>query len=165
MANPLDNLPPELKARLRGLSDTMQIDKITVSFSIEERGLNGRKESAFYSVTASRGTGAEVNQLSEMKEHSPAGYTPAEAKVARLLLGKHVVASVYDDAVRRGMMKASTAKEEVLRILGQYDYGIAKLMQSEWGEKSEATTTPSPSEAPRDDIKDELAKILAGEPK
>ena len=78
-------------------------------------------------MTASRGTGAEVNQLGN-DHHQPVGYSPEDTKLARLLLSKHVVASVYDDAVKRGLMSPSTAQEELRAILTRYDNGIAKVL-------------------------------------
>lgn len=125
---PLSQLTDDQKAVLKSVADVMAIDKITVSYSIEERTQSGRKASAFYSVTASRGTGAEIQQLNE--DSRPAGYTPEEAKIARLLLSKHVVASVYDDAVRRGMMNSATAKEELTAVITRYDHGIVRLIQN-----------------------------------
>ena len=124
---PLSNLSEKQQARLKSVSGLLLIDKITVSHSIEERNRDGRKTSAFYSVTASRGTGAEVNQLSN-EHHEPAGFTPDDAKLARLLLGKHVVTATYDDAVKRGMLSSASAQEELRTVLTRYDNGIAKLL-------------------------------------
>ena len=124
---PLSNLTEKQKARLKSVSGALLIDKITVSHSIEERNRDGRKTSAFYSVTASRGTGAEVNQLSN-EHHEPAGFSTDDAKLARLLLGKHVVTATYDDASKRGMMTASSAQEELRAVLTRYDNSIAKLL-------------------------------------
>lgn len=125
--SPLANLTPKQQERLRKVANSMQIDKITVSHSIEERNRDGRKSSAFYSVTASRGTGAEITQLGD-DSRSPAGFSPEDTKLARLVLSKHVVASVYDDAVKRGLMPSSTAQEELRAILTRYDNGIAKAL-------------------------------------
>lgn len=125
--SPLANLTPKQQERLRKVAHSMQIDKITVSHSIEERNRDGRKSSAFYSVTASRGTGAEITQLGN-DGREPAGFSPEDTKLARLVLSKHVVASVYDDAVKRGLMPSSTAQEELRAILTRYDNGIAKAL-------------------------------------
>lgn len=125
--SPLANLTPKQQERLRKVANSMQIDKITVSHSIEERNRDGRKSSAFYSVTASRGTGAEITQLGN-DGREPAGFSPEDTKLARLVLSKHVVASVYDDAVKRGLMPSSTAQEELRAILTRYDNGIAKAL-------------------------------------
>lgn len=126
---PLANLSDRQKERLRVVSGSIQIDKITVSHSIEERNRDGRKSSAFYSVTASRGSGAEVNFLGS-PENSATGYSPEDARLARLLLSKHVVVSVYDDAVKRGLMPSSAAQEELRAILTNYDNGILRLLNT-----------------------------------
>lgn len=122
-------LSPENKAKIKEISDSLRIDRLTVSFSVEERSLNGRKSNAFYSVTASRGTGAEVTRLNELDtEADPVGYTMEEARVARMLLGKHVVAAVYDDAVRRGILPSSLAQEELHTIIARYDAGLVRIL-------------------------------------
>lgn len=124
--NLLADLPSNQKNRLQKVTESIQIDKITVSHSIEERNRDGRKTSAFYSVTASRGAGAEIVQLNS--DNSPAGFSVEDAKIARLLLSKHVVGAVYDDAVKRGLLAPSAAQEELRSILTRYDAGIAKLL-------------------------------------
>jgi len=128
--SPLASLTEAQQERLKGVTGHLQIDKITISHSIEERSQDGRKMSAFYSVTASRGTGAEVTQLGNT-DHVPVGFSPEETKIARLVLAKHVVATVYDDAVKRGIMRASAAQEEVRTILTRYDMALAKVLGNE----------------------------------
>ena len=119
----------------------MSFDKLTVSFSIDDRGLNGRKKSAFYSVTASRGTGAEVDQLHE--EGRAAGFAPEDVKIVRNLLCKHVVAAVFDDAVKRGLIDPKEAALEARTILASYDESIAKMLQSQ-DEKHDEVLAPAP---------------------
>lgn len=128
--SPLANLSAKQQDRLKELSGSLSVDKITVSHSLEERSRDGRKSSVFYSVTASRGAGAELPQLAN-DHHSPVGFSPADTKLARLVLAKHVVASVYDDAVKRGLMPSSAAQEELRAILTRYDASIAKVLGSE----------------------------------
>ncbi len=89
----------------------------------------GRKKSAFYSVTASRGSGAEIAQAHESS--SSAGFAPEDVKIVRSLLCKHVVRATYDDAVKRGMMTAKDAVSEARAALAAYDAEIAKLLQSQ----------------------------------
>lgn len=125
--SPLANLTTKQKDRLKAVTGSILVDKVTVSHSIEERNRDGRKTSAFYSVTASRGTGAEINQLGN-DHHEPAGFSPDDTKLVRLVLSKHVVAAVYDDAVKRGLMASSAAQEELRAILTRYDNGIAKIL-------------------------------------
>ena len=121
-----DQLTPEQKERLKALSSEIRIDKVTVSFSIEDRDVRGRKKSAFYCVTSSRGHGAEITQMHEAA--SPAGFSPEEVKVVRCLLSKHVVATVYDDAAKRGIMSSEEAQQEGRQILAAYDAQIVKVL-------------------------------------
>jgi len=98
-----------------------------VSFSIEERDPNFRKKSAFYSVTASRGTGAEVPQMHEGSQ--PAGFAAEDVKIVRSLLCKHVVAAVYDDCAKRGLIAPKEAAAEARSVLASYDEAIVKQLQ------------------------------------
>ncbi len=100
-----------------------------MSFSIEDRDAAGRKKSAFYSVTASRGTGAEIPQAHEAAV--PAGFAPEDVKLVRALLCKHVVAAVYDDAAKRGLMNSKDAATEARQVLSTYDDSIVKVLQSQ----------------------------------
>lgn len=127
--NPLESLTPSQQARLRKLQAEIQFDKLTVSFSIEDRDPNGRKKSAFYSVTASRGTGAEIPQMHEVAQ--PAGFAAEDVKIVRTLLCKHVVRAVFEDGARRGMMSAKDASTEARTILASYDEALVKLLQSQ----------------------------------
>ena len=111
------------------MSAEIQFDKLTVSYSIEDRGPSGRKKSAFYSVTASRGTGAEIAQAHE--DSHPPGFAPEDVKIVRSLLCKHVVHAVYDDAAKRGMMDPKDAAGEARIILAAYDETIVKQLQSQ----------------------------------
>ncbi len=123
---PLDTLTPEQRTRLKGLSDSISFDKLTVSFSIEDRDSSGRKKSAFYSVTASRGAGAEMSQMNEASSSS--GFVGSDVKVARLLLRKHVVASTYEDAMRSGIISKAAANEELRAIMRGYDEALVKAL-------------------------------------
>lgn len=130
--SPLDSLPAELKARLDALQSEVRLDKITTSFSIEERTQDG-KRSTFYSVTASRGHGAEVTQFHGQDQ--PAAFTPEEAKLVRLLVSKHVVGATYDDAIRREILNTRQASIEMKRILGAYDDAIVRVLTRNGGGK------------------------------
>jgi hypothetical protein len=125
----MESLTPAQRARLKRLAAEVSFDKLTVSFSIEDRNVNGRKKSAFYSVTASRGTGAEVEQLHE--DSRPVGFAPEDVKIVRGLLCKHVVHAVYEDASKRGVMDPKEAAAEARAILASYDEGIVKQLQSQ----------------------------------
>jgi len=123
---PIDQLTDEQKTRLRNLSSEIRLDKITVSYSVDDRDARGRRKSAFYSVTASRGHGAEVQ---EFHQDSPgASFTVEEAKVVRCLVSKHVVSSVYNDAVQRGIMSSNEARDEAKAILAGYDAQIVRAL-------------------------------------
>ncbi len=125
-SKPIDQLNEEQKTRLRKLSSEIRLDKITVSFSIDDRDARGRRKSAFYSVTASRGHGAEVQEFHDDSPGAP--FTVEEAKVVRCLVSKHVVSSVYDDAVKRGLMSTNEAREEARTILAGYDSQIVRAL-------------------------------------
>jgi len=124
---PLDSLPPEQRARLDTLQSSISFEKLTVSFSIEERSAGG-KRSAFYSVTAGRGHGAEVDQLQESAPS--AGFAPEDVRIVRCLLSKHVVGATYDDAAKRGILSKKQATEEAKAILHAYDESIVRLLSS-----------------------------------
>jgi hypothetical protein len=122
-----DALTPEQRDHLREVSKTLRYEKLTASFSIEGRDLNGNKKSAFYCVTASRGHGGEVSLLGTPAES--VSYDELDARLAHCLLSKHVVSETYLDAVRRGIMSSATAREEMTPILRGYDERAVKLLQ------------------------------------
>lgn len=122
----LDTLTPEQQDRLKRIQSQISFDKITVSFSIEDRDAQGRKKSAFYSVTASRGTGAEQTTVGEDK--TPAGFSHNDVPLVRAMLSKHVVKATYDDAIRRRIVGQAAAQEECQSILGAYDKLIVNLV-------------------------------------
>jgi hypothetical protein len=125
--NPLESLTEAQRERLKKLWTEIQFDKITVSFSIEERDPNFRKKAAFYSVTASRGTGAEIAQMHEGAP--PVGFAAEDVKIVRSLLCKHVVAAVYEDCAKRGLMSTKEAASEARSVLASYDEAIVKQLQ------------------------------------
>src|SRR5208337_3475548 len=127
--NPMDSLTEAQRRRLRKLQAEIQFDKLTVSFSIEDRDANNRKKSAFYSVTASRGTGAEIPQMHEGTQS--VGFAHEDVKIVRHMLCKHVVAAVYDDAFKRNLMSQRDAVDEARVILAAHDESIAKLLQTQ----------------------------------
>ena len=128
---PFDDLPQEDQKRLKRISSEISFDKLTVSFSIEDRDGHGRKKSAFYSVTASRGTGAEITTMGE--DRTPAGFNAEDVGIARALLCKHVVKATYDDAIRRRIVSTSDAQEECRSIIGSYDKLLVHLLSGKNG--------------------------------
>jgi hypothetical protein len=119
-------LTAEQRARLDKIRSEICNEKLMVSFSIEGRDLNGVRKSAFYSLTASR----QHDQGAES-----AGWDVSEAKVVHALLSQQVVAAVYGDAARRGILLPHSAEEEVRRVLGAYDKQIARLLGNGGGGK------------------------------
>lgn len=117
----MDGLTLEQKARLERLRSAIRLDRITVSFSLEDRDTMGKKKSAFYSVTSFLDKGDEGSSA----------MTLSEGKVAQALLSKHVIETVYGDAVRRGILDARDAALEAKAILATYDRRLAKLITSE----------------------------------
>lgn len=126
-----DALSPDQKERLKRIQSEISFDKLTVSFSIEDRDVQGRKKSAFYSVTASRGTGAEIPTMGE--EKASTGFSQEDVGVARAVLCKHVVRCTYDDAIRRRVIGSSDAQEELRAIMGSYDKLIVNLLSGRNG--------------------------------
>lgn len=109
----------------------MSLDKLTVSFSIEERNPNGRKTSAFYAATASR--------KSHLRgEDDGLGFTAEEAAIVKTFLSRHVVQETYDDAFRRKVLSPSTENlQERNTILAAYDQKLAHLVKKVDTEKPE----------------------------
>lgn len=105
-----------------------------MSFSIEDRDPNGRKKSAFYSATTSRGHGAEVQALND--DAPAAGWSVNEAQIVGCLLSKQVVRATYRDAVNRGLLSGKSAAEEIQAVFEKYDASLASLL----GEDDETGT-------------------------
>jgi len=123
---PLESLTKAQRARLDKLQSEIATDKITVSFSIEDRDRSGRKKSAFISLTSSRGHGAEVQQLHE--DAPPANFTRDESNIVHALMSKQVVSMCYMDAVARGFLATNSARNELGGILRVYDNRLLKLL-------------------------------------
>ena len=127
----LDVLTSAQRERLQTLASSLSYDKLTVSFSIEDRDANGRKKSCFYCVTASRGHDVDPMAQPDGVINTSVGYTESDARLAHCLLSKHVIAATYSDAVRRGLMPLKAAKEEMQAILKAYDDRIAALLEKD----------------------------------
>ncbi len=121
-----DALSSEQQERLKRIQSQISFDKLTVSFSIEDRDAQNRKKSCFYSVTASRGTGAELATMGEDK--TPAGFSQEDVQIVRAMLSKHVVKATYDDAIRRRIIVQGQGQEECQAICGAYDKLIYNLL-------------------------------------
>jgi len=117
-----DDLTPKQKERLERLKAEIQLDQITVSFSLEERnvvGRDGRKMSVFYSTNVTR----------RLPDGQPdGGWTLEEARVTGCIVSKHVIETVYRDAVWRGLLSPEVARTEVLGILARYDKNLKRML-------------------------------------
>lgn len=109
----LERLTAEQQGRLKSLTFSMRHERMAVSFSLDAKDALGSKRSVFFSLT----TGAEGGSWSQ-----------EEMRIVRCLLSKEVVGATFDDAVRRRLMSAVEAKEELLPILASYDVKIEKLL-------------------------------------
>lgn len=115
-----DDLTPKQKARLEKLRMEIRLTQITVSFSLDEWN-DGRKMGAFYSANAVRRLPGVSN---------PSEWTIDEARLAGCILSKHVVETVYRDAVKRGILTQKTASSEAAGILAGYDANIKRMLQN-----------------------------------
>jgi len=117
-----ERLSPEQKAKLQALTAEISYDKLTVSFSVEGRDFNGNKRSAFFSLGCSRKPG---------EDSQAPGFSQDEMRLVRCVVSKQVVSTVYDDAVKRGIMPRGQASEELRPIVEAYDNHILKLLSGE----------------------------------
>jgi hypothetical protein len=113
-------LTPEQKARLDKLRSEIRLDRVTVSFSLDEYH-NGRKKGAFRSLTSFRSN----------EEGGAAGWNLAELRIIEAMLCKQVVASVYGDAIRMKILERDEASREATSILEAYDRHLLRLMADE----------------------------------
>ena len=111
----LERLTAEQQDRLKSLTFSMAHERLCVSFSLDVKDALGSKRSVFVSLTTRCGPAG--------------GYWPQDQmRIVRCLLSKEVVGATYDDAVRRRLMSAAEAKEELMPILASYDVKIEKLL-------------------------------------
>jgi hypothetical protein len=120
----LKDLPEQARERLKRLQQEIQVDKVTVSFSIENRTFDGRKVSAFFASTASRGHLSNEGPTDQ-------GWGLDDCRLVTHLLSKEVVFITYQNAVRQRVMSASQAKKELVEILKAYDEDIRKRLEKE----------------------------------
>lgn len=113
----LERLTAEQQDRLKNLTFSMAHERLCVSFSLEARDVLGSKRGVFVSLTT--------------KANNETGYwTQGEMRIVRCLLSKEVVGAAFDDAVRRRLMPAAEAKEDLVSILASYDTKIEKLLEA-----------------------------------
>lgn len=107
---PLEELTESQRERLRKLREEILLDKITISFSIDDRDPSGRRRSAFYSVNVARSS------------EEAAGWSLDEIRAVRALVSAHVVAATYDDAFRRKVLPFNEeTKAERNAIVANYE--------------------------------------------
>jgi len=102
---------------LSRLETEIGFDKITCSFSIDDRSINGQKKGAFFSVTVSKQDG-----------RAP-GWTKDEAQVVSCILSKHVVLATFRDAQSRRIIGGDETKQELTAIFANYDRHLVSLMK------------------------------------
>lgn len=100
---------------LERLKSEIAYDKLTLSFSLESKGLDGvRRFSSFSaSVVCSSPKG---------------GWTPAEMPLVKALASKQVVAQTYLDALHRKVITRETYVRELKEILGAMDAYVSKTL-------------------------------------
>lgn len=114
----LEGLTEAQKERLRRLETEMTFEKLTSSFTIDDRDESGRRKGVFYSASVTR------NSLDR-------GWAASDATIAACLLSKHVVAMTFRDALYRGVVSKQTVGQELPGIIAAYDQSIAKLLAGE----------------------------------
>ncbi len=85
--------------------------------------MNGMKRSAFFSVGCSRKATDDSD--------APVGFSMEEMRIVRCVVSKQVIATVYDDAVKRGIINKAQAGEELRPILEAYDNHVVKILAGE----------------------------------
>lgn len=97
------------------LETEIGFDKITSSFSIEDRTGDGQKRSVFFSATVSKQDG-----------RAP-GWTPDEAQLVSCIVSRHVVRATFRDALARRMLGPDETRSELTAILANYDRALTSL--------------------------------------
>lgn len=121
MPSPLTDVQ---KKRLQSLERTILHDKITVSFTIDERLESGRRLATFYSTTVTNKEGP--------------GWSSEEVQIVNCLTSKQVVAAAYKDAMYRKILSRATVREELPGILASYDDDLARLLAPSDGDDDDS---------------------------
>jgi hypothetical protein len=114
----LEGLTEAQKERLRRLESEMTFEKLTASFTIDDRDETGRRKGVFYSASVTRNNGE-------------GGWTASEAMIAACVLSKHVVGMTFRDALHRGVVSKQVVSQELPGIIAAYDQSIAKIVAGE----------------------------------
>ncbi len=116
---PAEPLDPKLKERLETFASSILVDKITVSFSVEDRNAEGQKKSVFMSLNAM------------CDPNLGPGYSVQEMDLARVILGRRLVHMVYEDAFLRRVLPHNEAyRTERDTILELYSKKAQILMKA-----------------------------------
>ena len=118
----LESLTEEQRERLRRLESELRYEKLTVSFSIEDRDGAGRRKQTFYSASVTR------NGDALLPHGLSVGWSPSEAQIASCLLSRQVVLMTYRDALRRKVLPREIVNAELPGILAAYDQNLVNLM-------------------------------------
>lgn len=111
------------KERLRVLEQEIETEKLTSSFTIEDRDSQGRRKSTFFSASIAK--------------KGASGWTAAEEQIVAVLLGKRVTKAAYRDAVKRGIITMDVARQELPAILVSYDADLSSILEGSSGVESE----------------------------
>ena len=119
------------KTRLNQLEQEILHDRITTSFTIDDRNEVGRRMATFFSTTVTK---RQIETDFGPSTPSP-GWTSQEVAVVGCVVARQVVLTTYKDAVRRRVITKAAAKEELPGILASYDRELALLLGSEDAEE------------------------------
>lgn len=114
-----DKLTPEQLEALERFASGVQVNNFTVSFSLEGRSSDGEKRSVFLSANiAPNPTQGEAYSLEQMS-------------LAHAIVSRRVVATLYEDAMVRGVIPRTVARrEERDTILAFYLKKVKGLLEA-----------------------------------
>ncbi len=118
---PLVGLPSAAKKRLEALQMEIEVEKVTVSFSVAK---DYSKRNCFVSITGARGSSGVLDGPDKMP-----GWALGDVKCVVLLLAKQCVARVYECAVAEGILSHDEAMGEKPYILIALDKELAEALK------------------------------------
>lgn len=102
----------QIKNKLKALTEKIEFDKITASFSIEGPRKETGKRTVFCSASTSNGK----------------SFSWEESRVVSLAVAKRVVGMTYDNAVKTKAISSQTQEAELPEILRAFDATIEGLL-------------------------------------
>ncbi len=117
---PLAGLSPAAKKRLEALQMEIEVDRVTVSFSI---ATDYSKRNSFVSISAKRGAAGALDGPDEMP-----GWALGDIKCVVLILVKQVVARAYECAAAETILTPEQALQEKVHILISLDRELAQAL-------------------------------------